>query len=179
MLSLIGRHANNAIGAVFVVVFVIWQLAYPNDFGPQERPLRVTLPESERQMFARTLLGECGRCGDEELRWIGHVILNRLKSRRYGEEIADVVTFQRRGIYHFSTWDPRQNKLETVGAHVDGSVAFKRMLRLADGIWHEAEDPTGGAVNFYHPAAMRPIGRVPSWAKGREGITIGGAVFFR
>lgn len=177
MLREIEQNTNNFIIGLTVIVLVVLALAGVEPEPPEAAP-RAPLPEWERQMFARTLLGECGRCDDREVRWIAHVVLNRLRSGRYGEEIGDVVTYRRRGVYHFATWDPAQNRLEATGPHVDRSRAFRRMLAIADAAWQEP-DPTGGATNFYHPRSMVPRGRVPRWAKGRAGVRVGGAVFFR
>jgi len=147
---------------------------------PGEATRRKSLPRWEVELFARTLLGECGRCSDAEVLAISRVILNRHESGRWGREIGDVVTFERNGTYAFSTWDPRQNKLEAVGAHVDRSPAFARMKELASRAWQthrSTPDPTCGAVHFYHPSSMRPMGRVPRWAKGKRTKKIGSAVF--
>ena len=139
---------------------------------------RKSLDRASLETMSRTLLGECGRCGDDEIKAIGHVILNRLKSGRYGHEIADVVTYKRKGVYAFSTWDPRWRN-EAAGPHVDRSKAFIRAWGLAEAVWQEERDPTGGAVNFYHPASMKIRNSVPHWAKHRKGLRIGGAIFFR
>lgn len=147
---------------------------------PGEATRRKSLPRWEVELFARTLLGECGRCGDAEVLAISRVILNRHETGRWGHEIGDVVTFERSGVYAFSTWDTRQNKWEAVGSHVDRSPAFARMKDLASRAWqthHSTPDPTCGAVHFYHPSAMRPVGRVPKWAKGKRTKKIGSAVF--
>ena len=182
MLTRIFNQTNNVILGVIVAFLVLWNIAYPGDFEPRERSgtatQRKSLDRASLETMSRTLLGECGRCGDAEIKAIGHVILNRLRSGRYGEEITDVVTFKRKGVYHFATWDPRWRN-EATGRHVDRSKAFARMKRLAADIWQEKSDPTGGAVNFFHPRAMQPVGSVPYWTKHRKGVRIGGAIFFR
>ena len=144
-----------------------------------EATQRKSLPRAEMELFGRTLLGECGRCEEREIRAIGHVILNRLKTGAYGHEIADVVLFKRRGVYAFSTWDPRQNKREATGRHVDRSAAFARAKRIAAEVWQEEEDPTGNAVDYWHPASFKPRGGRPYWVKNRVAIKIGGALFYR
>ena len=144
-----------------------------------EATQRKSLPRDERTMLARTLLSECGRCGDAEVKAIGWVIKNRLRSGRYGDEIGDVVLFQRRGVYAFTGWDPRYGRNEAIGAHVDRSRAYARMLRLADAVWQEEKDPTGNAVDYWHPASFKPRGGRPYWVKNRVAIKIGGALFYR
>ena len=40
-------------------------------------------------------------------------------------------------------------------------------------------DRSGGADHYYAPAAMRPAGWIPAWARGRTpAATVGGQVFF-
>lgn len=183
MLKAIADNANNFILACFLLTLVwlndadtVEGMAEINSVGEATRHRSLT--ETDIQALARTLVGECARCGDEEVRWIAHVVVNRLKSGRYGDEILDVVTFRRGKAYAFSTWDPRENKSDVTGAHVDRSTAFGRMRNIAREVWFE-DDPTGGATEFYHPASMRPALRVPKWARGRHGVAVGGAIFFR
>lgn len=178
------RHINNIILAVTLLV-TIWVrdpetvagFLEIENAGSGDRVK--SLDRGNAEMMARTLLGECAKCGDDELRWIGHVILNRWRSGRYGDEIMDVVTFKRGGVYAFSCWNPRLNKREVTGAHVDRSGAFRRMLGIVETVWQERIDPTSGAVDFYHPAGMKPAHSVPKWALNRVGHRVGGAIFFR
>lgn len=172
------RHLNNIILAGVVLAAVLANLVDKPDPRLTDRPKRPPLSSGELGMVARTLLGECGKCGDTEVRWIAHVIYNRLDSGRYGSDIVDVVTFQRDGVYQFSTWDKRLNKASIVAAGVENTRAFRRMVRLAELAWQEVDDPTEGAVNFFHPASMKPLGSVPKWAHDRVGRAVAGAVFF-
>jgi hypothetical protein len=51
-------------------------------------------------------------------------------------------------------------------------------LWIADGVIRRyVQDRTGGARNYYAPAAMDPPGRVPTWASGKPAKTIGRQVF--
>lgn len=172
------RHLNNIILAAVVLAAVLANLVDKSDPRLTDKPKRPPLPRGELEMVARTLLGECGKCGDTEIRWIAHVIYNRLDSGRYGSDLVDVVTFQRRGVYHFSTWDKRLNKAAIVAPGVESTAAFRRVARLAELAWKEEQDPTGGAVHFFHPASMKPLGRVPNWARDRVGKAVAGAIFF-
>lgn len=184
MLDYVLKHTNNFILATTLLV-AFWlsnaetvsAISELQNVGEGTR--RMSLSTSEEDMLARTLLGECGRCSDAEVKAIGHVVLNRLRSGRYGDRIADVVTYKRRGVYHFTCWDPRFDLNEAVGRHVDRSRAYNRMRGLAGDIWQDDVDPTAGAVDYFHPAAFKPRGGQPNWTKHRVGLRIGGAVFYR
>lgn len=126
--------------------------------------------------YFRTIFAEVGRQDDAEILAVAHVILNRWLSGRYGETLGDVVTADEQ----FSVWnadDPQhavvempQRKLQRFAQyrHVR-SLAFRALeSRLIGGA-----DPTNGCLFYYHPAAMRPAGRVPEWAAGLTATQVG------
>lgn len=65
------------------------------------------------------------------------------------------------------------------GVPITDAIA-RECLFLAVGIINDVlVDRTGGSDSYYAPAAMVPVGRVPSWAMHVQGRSIGDQVFFR
>ena len=55
---------------------------------------------------------------------------------------------------------------------------FAETLYLADGIMAGVIlDVTGGATHYYAPKAMRPAGKIPTWAQGKPTRAIGDQLF--
>lgn len=139
---------------------------------------RKSLSAPEMSLVVRTLLGEAARQPDDEVRAIAQVIFNRLESGRWGNSVADVVLYQSGGTYAFTAFDPRYGSARNVWDLSPTHPEWKRLWRIASQAWQDrADDPTDGAVHYYHPKAMVPAGRTPWWAKDRPTVTIGDAVF--
>jgi hypothetical protein len=125
----------------------------------------------DEDLAIRTIAAEMSGKSPEEARAIAAVIENRLKSGRYGQTYGDVV--KARG--QFEPWSrpdaPNYPMRFTPDSqrYRDARAAFEA----------RGDDPTGGAQNFFAPAAQRALGRrEPSWARGREGMDIGQTRFF-
>ncbi len=120
----------------------------------------------------------------EELLAVMCVIRNRTK---HGASYRDVCLAPKQ----FSCWNDDGSKnhlalIEQMRLLVSAVSAnlidpeLKECLVLADAvIAGTIIDRTGGAVNYYAPAAMVPPGRVPSWAAGKRYIEIGDQYFIQ
>ena len=113
--------------------------------------------------MALTMWGEARGSGEEGMRAVGHVIVNRRNSGRHGPFATDTVS----EAWQFSCWnsdDPNRAAIENVPSLGEESRDY-RMWRAARRIADEilagqSEDPTGGAL-FYHTVAV-----APHWSRG-------------
>jgi hypothetical protein len=125
----------------------------------------------DEDLAIRTIAAEMSGKSPEEARAIAAVIENRLKSGRYGETYGDVV--KARG--QFEPW----SRPDAPNYPMRFSPDSQRYRDARAAFEARGDDPTGGAQNFYAPAAQKALGRdEPSWARGREGLDIGATRFF-
>ena len=125
----------------------------------------------DEDLAIRTIAAEMGGKSPEEARAIAAVIENRRKSGRYGDTYADVV--KARG--QFEPW----SRPEAPNYPMRFTPDSPRYRMASEAFAQRADDPTGGAQNFYAPAAQKALGRPePAWASGREGKDIGATRFF-
>lgn len=130
---------------------------------------------TDRDVFVLTLHHEAGGEGRQGMVAVGAVILNRAAWGQaggpYGATVRDVCLWPAQ----FSCWRPVGGP-ENFGALVLNAnairagrrpTALRRADEIAGALLDGAADPTGGADHYYAPAAMKPAGRVPSWAVGR------------
>lgn len=127
-----------------------------------------------RDLAIRTIIGEVNPDdGDPGRAGVAAVILNRLRSGRFGKSIPDVV--HQRGA--FEPWATRRRELE---GYSPNSKAYQDAARVFDQVANgEIDDPTGGATHFYSPEGQRALGRnPPAWGTGNPLVTIGGHRFY-
>lgn len=149
-----------------------------------ESTRRKSLTGGNLSMTVRTLVGEAARQSDVEATAIAHVIFNRLESKRWGKSVASVVLHQEqrpsgRWTYAFTCFDPIYGSMRNVwGRDIEKTRAWARMTRIAQAAWLDRDnDPTRGALQYFHPKAMGVSGSTPSWARGKPKLKIGDAVF--
>lgn len=125
---------------------------------------------SPSDVKALTLVSEASP-DPEEMRYVGHVLQNRLnRPDRYADNIYDVVLGG-----EFDAFKTDQASL----AELMQSERFKRAQQIVAEVENRSEDPTNGATHFWAPELARKLGlKRPSWAKG-EGIRQGQTVFYR
>jgi hypothetical protein len=125
---------------------------------------------SPSDVKALTLVSEASP-DPEEMRYVGHVLQNRLnRPDRYADNIYDVVLGG-----EFDALKTDQASL----ADLMQSERFKRARQIVAEVENRSEDPTNGATHFWAPELARKLGlKRPSWAKG-EGIRQGQTVFYR
>jgi hypothetical protein len=152
----------------------------PNDaaFLPQPVDLDpVVLDETEVRLLAATAWGEARSEGEDGMRAVAHVMVNRV-GNRFGETLSTVILAPRQ----FSVWnrsDPNRRLVMnlvadpepyTSGENADAWEAAQRVAREV--LSGKSVDPTGGAL-FYHTRAVRP-----SWSRYGQGRQVIGAHIF-
>lgn len=135
----------------------------------------VVLDEDEVRLLAATVWGEARSEGEDGMRAVAHVMVNRV-GPRFGEDLATVILSPKQ----FSVWnrgDPNRRTVVNL-ARDPSSVATDPQWLVADQIAREvlggqSVDPTGGAL-FYHTRAVRP-----RWARiGQGRQVIGQHIFY-
>jgi spore germination cell wall hydrolase CwlJ-like protein len=104
---------------------------------------------------------------------VAHVVLNRKKSGRWGDNIKAVVTHPGQ----FEPWTTRRREIE--GLSPD-DPRYQSAAIIADAVLSgQTPDPTAGATHFLNPTIVRERrgGALPSWAAG-EGRPIGSHTFY-
>jgi len=147
------------------------QEAVPYEGGvrPRDGYQRGGPPEMSDEDYAiRTIASEMSGKSPEEARGIAAVIENRLRSGRFGSTYKDIVTAPKQ----FEPWsDPTLKNYPL--RYTPGSPRYE-MARAA--FEQRGDDPTGGAMHFWAPAAQAKLERQPpSW--DREGTMIGATKF--
>lgn len=136
----------------------------------------VVVNEDEVRLLAATVWGEARSEGEDGMRAVAHVMVNRVGDR-FGEDLATVILTPKQ----FSVWnrgDPNralvQNLVREPERYVTDATQWEQAQRIArEVLAGQSADPTDGAL-FYHTRAVRP-----SWARygvGRQ--TIGAHIFY-
>jgi spore germination cell wall hydrolase CwlJ-like protein len=136
----------------------------------------VVVDEMEVRLLAATAWGEARSEGEDGMRAVAHVMVNRI-GERFGEDLATVILSPKQ----FSVWnrgDPNRRLVQNFVANPDPDVTGDAQWETAERVAREvlsgqSVDPTGGAL-FYHTRAIRP-----RWS--RQGVgrqEIGAHVFY-
>lgn len=140
-------------------------------------PQAAAVDEYEVRLLAATVWGEARSEGEDGMRAVAHVMVNRI-GERFGEDLATVILTPRQ----FSVWnrgDPNRRLVlaltrdpgSVVAAGDESWEAAQRIAREV--LSGQSVDPTDGAL-FYHTRAVRP-----SWARYGQGRqTIGAHIFY-
>ena len=134
----------------------------------------IILDENEVRLLAATAWGEARSEGEDGMRAVAHVMVNRVGDR-FGEDLATVILSPKQ----FSVWnrgDPNRRTVINL-ARDPSSVATDPEWAVADRVAREvlsgqSVDPTSGAL-FYHTRAVRP-----RWARIGEGRQVIGQHIF-
>ena len=127
----------------------------------------------ERDYLIRTIAFEAPDEPDEGKAAVAHVILNRKRSGRWGDNIKDVVTRP----WQFEPWMTRRKEMKKLSPY---DPRYQNAARIADAVLTgQMPDPTAGATHFLNPTVVRQRrdGSLPSWARG-EGQPIGRHTFY-
>ena len=127
----------------------------------------------QRDYLIRTIAFEAADEADEGKAAVAHVILNRKRSGRWGDNIKDVVTRP----WQFEPWMTRRTEMEKLSPD---DPRYEAAARIADAVLTgQTPDPTAGATHFLNPTVVRQRrgGSLPSWARG-EGQPIGRHTFY-
>ncbi|HYD87895.1 MAG TPA: cell wall hydrolase [Vitreimonas sp.] len=140
----------------------------------QQAVAPVVLNEAEVRLLAATIWGEARSEGEDGMRAVAHVMVNRV-GQRFGENLETVIMTP----YQFSVWnrgDPNRRLVSNPERYATGGVAletWEAAQRIAREVLSgQSVDPTGGAL-FYHTRAVRP-----SWARQGVGRQVFGAHIF-
>ncbi len=160
-----------AIGADFIQTFVP---AEPS-MGPNVP--EIVLNEDEVRLLAATTFGEARSEGENGMRAVAHVMVNRI-GPRFGEDLATVILSPKQ----FSVWnrgDPNRRLVMNLardpqryasGREAEWEIAERVAREVLSG---QSVDPTGGAL-FYHTRTVRP-----RWARVGQGRqAIGAHIFY-
>ena len=129
--------------------------------------------DDERDYLIKTIAFEAPDESDEGKAAVAHVILNRKRNGRWGDNIKDVVTRP----WQFEPWMTRRKEMEKLSPH---DPRYQNAARIADAVLTgQMSDPTAGATHFLNPTVVRQRrdGSLPSWARG-EGQPIGRHTFY-
>ena len=140
--------------------------------APQSRAMPAMTPQ-QRDLIIRTIAAEASGKSPEEAQAIGHVIMNRIASGRYGATPEKVLFAPNQ----FEPWnDPRGSNYPM--RHKPGTTRYEKAqdaLEAAMG----GNDITGGATLFWGPKAQAALGRpAPKWGR-TGGLDIGETRFHR
>ena len=127
----------------------------------------------QRDYLIRTIAFEAADEADEGKAAVAHVILNRKRSGRWGDNIKEVVTRP----WQFEPWMTRRTEMERLSPD---DPRYEDAARIADAVLSgQTPDPTAGATHFLNPTVVRQRrgGSLPSWAQG-EGQPIGRHTFY-
>jgi N-acetylmuramoyl-L-alanine amidase len=132
--------------------------------------------EEEVRLLAATAWGEARSEGEDGMRAVAHVMVNRVGDR-FGDDLETVILAPKQ----FSVWnlgDPNRPLVRNPERYATGGVAletWESAQRIAREVLSgQSADPTQGAL-FYHTRAIRPY-----WSRYGQGRQVIGAhVFYR
>jgi spore germination cell wall hydrolase CwlJ-like protein len=120
----------------------------------------------DRDYLVRTVAFEAGNEPALGKAAVVHVVLNRKKSGRWGDEIKNIVTQP----WQFEPWMTRRKEIEKLSA--DDS-RYRKAARITDGVLDgDIPDPTSGATHFLNENIDRRGGSLPRWAQGEGLVSI-------
>jgi spore germination cell wall hydrolase CwlJ-like protein len=156
--------ATDKLGNTFIIALIVLTLSWSYQLRHRV---------DERDYLIRTIAFEAS--GETEVGKIAvaYVVLNRMKSGRWGESIKAVVTHSGQ----FEPWMARRREVETLSVN---DPRYQSAATIADAVLSaHTPDPTAGATHFLNPTIVRERlrGSLPSWALG-EGRPIGSHLFY-
>jgi spore germination cell wall hydrolase CwlJ-like protein len=128
----------------------------------------------DRDYLVRTIVFEASEETDEGKAAVAHVILNRTRNGRWGDNIKDVVTHP----WQFEPWMTKREQIQNLSSD---DPRYRSAAEIADAVLNgNMPDPTAGATHFLNPIVVRDQrgGSLPSWARA-EGQPIGRHTFYQ
>lgn len=123
---------------------------------------------SDQEIMAKTLFGEARNQGEEGIKAVANVILNRMNSgiTWWGDTIRNVCLHS----YQFSCWnssDPNRIRIMRV---TDADKIYKLCLAVADlAMRGDLDDNTNGATSY------QVIGTNAKWSQGQTPVAVIGS----
>ena len=127
----------------------------------------------ERDYLIRTIVFEASGEPEEGKAAVAHVILNRMRLGRWGDNIKEVVTRP----WQFEPWMTKRKEIESLS---EDDPRYLKAALIADAVLSgQQPDPTAGATHFLNPTIVRQRrgGSLPGWAQGK-GQPIGRHTFY-
>jgi hypothetical protein len=149
----------------------------PDETNPLVLGLRRTMSlvgKEDRDYIIRTIVFEASGEVEVGKAAVAHVILNRLRTGRWGDTVKDVVTHP----WQFEPWMTKKRQIQNLSP---ADPRYRDAARIADEVLSGASpDPTAGATHFLNPTIVRERrgGTLPGWAQG-VGQPIGNHTFFK
>ena len=165
MRGLAGRPGDKMYNTTLVIIVLIVAVLF---WGSE---LRRSV--EERDYLIRTIAFEASGEPEVGKAAVAHVILNRKKSGRWGDNIKDVVTHPGQ----FEPWMTRRREIEGLSPN---DPRYQSAAIIADAVLGgQTPDPTAGATHFLNPTIVweRRGGSLPLWASG-DGLPIGRHTFY-
>ncbi len=116
------------------------------------------------EIAARTVWQEARGEPEEGQRAVARVIVNRLKSGRWGKSLASVCLWDRQ----FSGWNNTDPNRIAACTLPDDNPALARFKDFLNGAMNGGHDPTEGATHYFNPKIVNP-----PWATGKKFVQIG------
>lgn len=126
-----------------------------------------------KDILARTLYGEARNQGDEGIKAVACVIINRANDPGWwGKDIISVCLKP----FQFSCWNANDPNLPKIKVVTDADKNFAECLQIAHlAVGDALVDITDGATHYYERHLPEP-----KWANGKTPtITIGDHIFFK
>jgi hypothetical protein len=149
------------------------EIAEDNPLALELRRVIPNYDREDRDYLIRTIVFEASGEPEEGKAAVAHVILNRKRSGKWGDNIKEVVTQP----WQFEPWMTRRGEMKSLSTD---SPRYRRAARIADAVLTgQRPDPTAGATYFLNPEIVRERrgGSLPAWAQG-EGQPIGSHTFY-
>src|SRR5215207_11242785 len=103
----------------------------------------------DRDLLIRTVIGEAGNQSDEGKAAVAHVVLNRLRTGGYGEDIPGVLFKPAQ----FEPWNTRRRELLSIRPDSD---VYRSAAPVVDAVLSgTVDDPTNGATHFANVATVQ------------------------
>ncbi len=116
------------------------------------------------EIAARTVWQEARGEPEEGQRAVAHVIVNRLKSGRWGRSLASVCLWDRQ----FSGWNNSDPNRIAACTLPDDNPALSRFREFLSDALSGGADLTWGATHYFNPKIVNP-----DWATGKKFVQIG------
>lgn len=117
------------------------------------------MADDDLDILAWTMLGEAGGEGTQGMADVGHVVLNRVNSGRYGASIQDVALAPKQ----FSTWNSGSGGNDPKGKYPKDSPEFKRAREIAaQVVAGTIPGPPGKPLDYNAPSVS------PYWASSKS-----------
>ncbi len=125
-----------------------------NDFAPAAPTAdsALTIDQKQRDLAIRMLIAEANGEPEEGKTAVAHVMLNRLKSGRWGDDLTSVLTAPKQ----FEPWATRRNELMS---YSPTDSKYQEAASIFDSVAKgEVPDPTKGALNFANVGTVQQRG---------------------